>query len=194
MSPTASDHELIRNCIARFALGADLGDWTLFSTAFREDVKIEFPFGMGSIEGVSTFAKTVQSVKGTSETQHALSTQIIEVEDENTAAVTTYGTAVFVGTGQKEGKTWISRVSYKDKLVKGFFDGKEDWRIIQRKVVNLTASTGDESLESLKCYAQRFRELHENFAGSYDEAYVYVCVSSFLKGRRVAACRKGARE
>ncbi|KAH7177037.1 hypothetical protein EDB81DRAFT_752349 [Dactylonectria macrodidyma] len=70
---------------------------------------------------------------GALETQHALSTQLIELTGETTADATTYGRAVHFGKGEDEGRSFTARGMYKDKLVKAVYDGREDWRITERR-------------------------------------------------------------
>ncbi|KAF4342276.1 small subunit of phenylpropionate dioxygenase [Fusarium beomiforme] len=125
MAQATSDHELIRNCIARYCIGIDLRDWNTFSNAFLDNVK--------------TWVGNLQ-------TQHALTTQLIELTGDKTAQVTTYGKAIHFGVGKDEGKCVTAWGIYQDKLVKGIFNGQEDWRIAERKVTNQAPFSGDLSL------------------------------------------------
>ncbi|KAH6867253.1 hypothetical protein B0T10DRAFT_362287, partial [Thelonectria olida] len=113
-----SDHELIRNCIARYCIGIDLRDWDIFSNAFLDNAKVYFPEPVGAIEGIAALKATVQGMVGTLGTQHALSTQLIELTGEKTAEVTTYCRTVLFGVGKDEGKCVTGWGMYQDKLVK----------------------------------------------------------------------------
>lgn len=146
MAAATSDHELIRNCIARYCIGIDLRDWDAFTHTFLENVKAHFPEPVGTIEGISALKAKVQSMIGTLQTQHALSTQLIELTGETTAEATTYGRAVHFGVGEDEGKKATAWGIYQDKLVKAVFDGREEWRISERKAIFLAPFQGDLSL------------------------------------------------
>ncbi|KAH7176151.1 SnoaL-like domain-containing protein [Dactylonectria macrodidyma] len=148
MVPATSDHELIRNCIARYCIGIDLRDWDIFSNAFLDNAKAYFPEPVGAIEGITALKATVQGMVGTLKTQHALSTQLIELTGEKTAEVTTYCRADLFGVGKDEGKCVSNWGMYQDKLVKVFFDGREDWKITERKVISQAPFSGDLSLIS----------------------------------------------
>lgn len=146
MAAATSDHELIRNCIARYSIGIDLRNWDTFDQAFLENVKGHFPEPIGTIEGITALRAKVQSMVGTLQTQHALSTQLIELTGETTAEATTYGRAVHFGVGEDQGKEVTAWGMYQDKLVKAVFDGREDWRISERKVIFMAPFQGDMSL------------------------------------------------
>ncbi|KAH7376953.1 SnoaL-like domain-containing protein [Plectosphaerella cucumerina] len=146
MSSPISDHDLIRNTIARYSIGVDLKDWDLFTSAFTETAKITFPAPMGTFEGITTITATIQSTVSNFHTSHALSTQLIEITGEKTAKATTYTATELFGTGENEGKHATNRGLYRDKLVKISVDGREDWRIAERDAVGQWPLTGDLSL------------------------------------------------
>lgn len=146
MVQATSDHELIRNCIARYCIGIDLRDWNIFSKAFLDNVKVHFPDPIGTIEGITALSGQVQNMVGSLQTQHALSTQLIEHTGEKTAQATTYGRAIHFGVGKDEGKCVTAWGMYQDDLVKDIFDGREDWRIAERKVIFQAPFSGDLSL------------------------------------------------
>ncbi|KAM0546950.1 hypothetical protein ACHAPJ_010610 [Fusarium lateritium] len=146
MSPVTSDHELIRNCIARYSIAIDLGDWDLFSKVFSGTIKAHFPDPIGTFEGLPALREKIKTMVGALETQHALSTQLIELTGETTAEATTYGRAVHFGTDKNEGRSFTARGVYKDKLVKAIYDGLEDWRITERRVIYQGPPSGDFSL------------------------------------------------
>lgn len=82
---------------------------------------------------------------GSLQTQHALSTQVIELTSERTAEATTYGRAVHFGTGQHEGNEVTAWGVYKDKLVKDASE-VEGWRIFEREISFIGPFKGDTSL------------------------------------------------
>ncbi|KAL5599242.1 hypothetical protein ACKRZS_013872 [Fusarium odoratissimum] len=148
MAPATSDHELIRNCIARYCIGVDLKDWNTFSNAFLDNAKVDFPGPGGPVEGVTAITTTAQSMVGNFQTQHTLTTQLIEITGEKTANATTYCTADVFGVGEDEGKRVTNWGLYQDKLVKGIFDGREDWKIAERIATLAAPLCGDLSLLS----------------------------------------------
>jgi ketosteroid isomerase-like protein len=148
MAPATSDHELIRNCIARYCIGVDLGDWNTFSNAFLDNATVTFPGPAGAVEGVTAIKATAQGMVGSFQTQHALTTQLIEVTGEKTANAMTYCTADIFGVGKDEGKRVTNWGMYQDKLVKGIFDGREDWKIAERIATVAAPLSGDLSLPS----------------------------------------------
>ncbi|KAL9941226.1 hypothetical protein D7B24_004550 [Verticillium nonalfalfae] len=146
MAPTTSDHDFIRSCIARYCIGVDLRDWTTFSSAFTDTAKVTFPGSGGTIEGIDALKMAVQGMVGNLQTLHALSTQIIEITGEGTAEATTYSRADIFGVGEDKGKLVTNWGIYRDKLVRGIFDGREDWRIAERNSVVAAPPHGDLSL------------------------------------------------
>lgn len=148
MVQETSDHELIRNSIARYCLGIDFRDWDLFSKSFTDDVKFLYPEPVGTFEGAPAMAAKIQSMIGSMQTQHALNTQVIELTSERTAEATTYGRAIHFGTGEQEGRHVTAYGAYKDKLIK---DSSVEgvWRIFERKVLFLGPFLGDQSLLAL---------------------------------------------
>jgi hypothetical protein len=148
MTQTTTDQEIIRNCISRCCLGIDLRDWKIFSKAFTNNVKASFPEPVGSIEGVAALKSAVQGMVGNFQTQHALSTQLIEFTGDKTADATTYVTTVLFGVGKDKGKFVTTWGMYQDKLVKDSFDGQEDWKIAERRVISQLPLAGDLSLLS----------------------------------------------
>ncbi|KAF5550164.1 small subunit of phenylpropionate dioxygenase [Fusarium phyllophilum] len=148
MAPATSDHELIRNCIAPYCISVDLKDWNTFQKAFLDNAKVDFPGPGGSVEGVTAITTRVQGMVGNFQTQHALTTQLIEVTGEKTASATTYCTTDVFGVGEDKGKRVTNLGLYQDKLVKGNFDGQEDWKIAERIATLAVPLMGDLSLLS----------------------------------------------
>ncbi|KAL2214735.1 hypothetical protein CC79DRAFT_1376362 [Sarocladium strictum] len=145
MTPIVSDHELIRNTIARYCLGIDFREWDLFAKAFTKDVKIIYPDPIGSLDGIPSTVAKVQAMLGSLQTQHALSTQVIELIDNKRAKATTYCTAFHFGNGEDEGRDVTGWGAYKDDLVKGAVAG-EGWRIVRREILPIGPLKGDAAL------------------------------------------------
>ncbi|KZL79302.1 small subunit of phenylpropionate dioxygenase protein [Colletotrichum incanum] len=143
-----SDHELIRNTIARYAIGVDHKDWDTFSKAFLENAIIIFPEPIGTLNGITTIKATISAMVEPFQSQHCLSTQLIEITGGKTAEAITYVTNVLSGTGNDEGKSATSLGYYQDKLVKVIVDDREDWKISERKAFNRGVITGDLPIHS----------------------------------------------
>ncbi|KAI9164182.1 hypothetical protein HJFPF1_05822 [Paramyrothecium foliicola] len=143
MAPVTSDHELIRNCIARYCVGVDAKDWDIFSSAFLPNVKATMPGLDDNIEGITALKATVQGMVGSFQTHHALTTQMIQLTGENTASATTYCRTDVFGMGKDEGKTLTNWGMYQDKLVKSSCDGREDWKIAERTATFTAPLRGD---------------------------------------------------
>ncbi|KAH7251042.1 SnoaL-like domain-containing protein [Fusarium tricinctum] len=148
MAPDTSEYELIRNCIASYCIGVDFKDWNKFSQAFLGNAKVDFPGPGGPVEGVTAITETAQCMVGDFQTQHALTTQLIEITGEKTANATTYCTADVFGVGDDSGKRVTNWGLYQDKLVKRTFDGREDWKIAERIATLAAPLSGDLSLLS----------------------------------------------
>ncbi|KAM5347303.1 hypothetical protein ACJ41O_010308 [Fusarium nematophilum] len=149
MPAIISDHELIRNITACYCIGIDLKDWDLFSRAFSDNIKVDFPEPVGQIKGVPAYRAKIQTMVASLQTQHALATQLIEITGETTAKATTYATTINFGTGKEESKSLTAWSMHQDELVKGVFDGREDWMISERKVTFQTPFSGDFPLLSM---------------------------------------------
>ncbi|KAM0332492.1 hypothetical protein ACHAQA_002774 [Verticillium albo-atrum] len=146
MSQKTTDHDLIRNCIAKYCLGIDLRNWNLFSEAFVDDVKAYYPEPTGAIEGIAAFKASVESTLGSLPVYHGISTQLIELTGDKTAKATTYCRTDIFGEGDNKGKIATNWSTFEQKLVKGpSAQGREDWKIAEHTVVE-KAMAGDLSI------------------------------------------------
>lgn len=80
------------------------------------------------------------------QTQHALTTQLIEITGKKTAKATTYCMSDVFGIGKDKGKHLTNWGIYKDRLVKGTFDGQENWKIAECTATVSAPLVGDLSL------------------------------------------------
>lgn len=146
---TTSDHELIRNAIAQYSLAIDQKNYENLALGFSEDVVMEFPEPIGVLKGLPAIIEGIERALVHLKTHHALTTQSIELKDDQKAVATTYCMAMHFGTGTAEGRSVTGWGHYEDKLVKGNFNGKEDWRIVERRVDFHVPHIGDASLLGL---------------------------------------------
>ncbi|KAK0259351.1 hypothetical protein LTR35_018105 [Friedmanniomyces endolithicus] len=101
----ASDYELIRNASALFCVAVDTQNWTLLGKVFNEDASLDHPEAIVAADTLFAFqAKLAASLKDLT-TQHAVSTQHIDLHDDATAEVITYVIVSHWGAGAKQGQT-----------------------------------------------------------------------------------------
>ncbi|CAI7584408.1 unnamed protein product [Penicillium crustosum] len=123
------DYELIRNAIAQYSLAIDRKEYQQLAKGFTTDVVMKFPEPIGALNGLPTVISAIESALENLTTHHALTTQTVELTDEKTALATTYCMAMHFDTKSQGKRSVTGWGSYDDKLVKGIYDGKEDWRI-----------------------------------------------------------------
>jgi len=143
----ASDYEMIRNTLARYALLVDDQCWEDMHQVFTEDCRIHFTFlgPAGELPDIAHLVRFIKTAAKDTVSQHAMSTQSIEFTGPNSAKATTYMTVIHVG-GQEhkqKGETFCSWGKLVDKLTKGVFDGKEGWRVTERLIHEQLPSTGN---------------------------------------------------
>ncbi|KAK5117901.1 hypothetical protein LTR85_008675 [Meristemomyces frigidus] len=141
MPPNPLDYFAIQNTISRYCFALDTQDWELLKQVFTEDVDSVYPFG-GSIKGVQNVAAAIKKRLTPITSQHALTTQHIELAaDGKSAKATTYFTGVHFGKGKWEAQEVTAWGKYVDTLTL-FPDGKENllpgssgqWLISKREV------------------------------------------------------------
>lgn len=139
---TISDHDLIRNSIALCAVTFDTKDWSLLKQCFTEDCIVDYPEPLKLTRGLGETTEMLQKAIGHLQTQHALTTQIIELTSEDTATAMTYNRCIhFI-----DDKHFFVEGRYIDKLVKSEANGKSEWKISERKVVIMGVPRGDWSV------------------------------------------------
>lgn len=138
MAAQVSDHDLIRNVIALFAFAVDTQNWNDFHKVFTDDAFVNYTWipGKGQRRGPNDTADLISNGIKDTISFHALGTQRIVLTGPNTAEASTYVTVIHSGTEdhQYPGERYQGWGCYRDKLRKGVFDGKEDWRIEERIV------------------------------------------------------------
>ena len=138
----ASDYELIRNASALFCIAVDTQNWTLLGKVFNEDASLDYPEAIGAADTLSAFqAKLAASLKDLT-SQHAVSTQHIDLHDDATAEVITYVVVSHWGGGATQGQALLASGRYDDQWQKR--DG--EWKISSRKTSVVGIVHGDLSL------------------------------------------------
>ncbi|KAK6437604.1 hypothetical protein LTR95_006202 [Oleoguttula sp. CCFEE 5521] len=145
-SPTthsAADYEAIRNTLSRYCIALDTKDFSLLGRVFTPDVIAKYPFGP-ALEGVPAIQAKISDRLKHITSQHALTTQTIEIAaDGTTAETTTYFTGIHFGQGKWKGQQVTAWGRYVDHFVKVKLDAVEDvlpgatgtWLIDKRETV-----------------------------------------------------------
>lgn len=142
-----SDHEMIRNTLARYAIAVDDQKWEDMHQVFTEDAQIHFTFlgAAGEVLGIPNLVQFIKTAARDTVSQHAMSTQSIELTGPNTAKATTYMTVVHVGgeNHKQRGEMVSSWGKLEDKLIQDIFDGKKYWRITERFIYEQLPNRGN---------------------------------------------------
>jgi ketosteroid isomerase-like protein len=109
-----------------------LQNFSALADIFTEDAIAIYPAPLNVVTGATAIAGNLSYGLQFVTTQHALTTQIIDVFTEYTASATTYYTATHFGMGNFTGQYVIAFGKYIDGLVKT----KDGWKINRRRVDN----------------------------------------------------------
>ena len=95
----------IRDTLAHYPLAIDGKSFAALDLIFTQDVVVNYSVALGVLTGLSSVISALQSSLSPVRTQHALSTQLIEIlEGESTARSLTYFTASHFGQGDHYGQ------------------------------------------------------------------------------------------
>ena len=137
-----SDHDAIRDTIARIAIAMDTKAFEDLAKYFTSNSIIDYPGSFGAIYGVAIFMERLANAIGHLKTQHAITTQVIDVTGPNTATAVTYCAA----------KHWLDdkllfvEGRYDDVLVKTEGDRAAQWVIEKRTASDMGVPRGDFSI------------------------------------------------
>lgn len=144
-----SDHELIRNTLAAYTFAVDSKNWPAMYSVFTETARIHFTFlgAAGEMQGVPALLAFIQTAARDTLSQHAITTQSIEVKGPDTAEAITYMAVTHMGSDNhpQRGEVHCAWGKTVDRLVKGTFDadGKVGWRVQERVVYEQLPSKGE---------------------------------------------------
>ena len=82
-------YDLIRNTLGQYPLAIDSKNFTALSLVFTTDIVANYSDPIGVISGLPTVEQTLAAILAPVTTQHALSTQVIDLTADNTASTTT---------------------------------------------------------------------------------------------------------
>ncbi|KAM5383776.1 hypothetical protein ACJZ2D_001765 [Fusarium nematophilum] len=136
------DYELVRNAIALCSIAFDSKEWHLLKRCFTEDCVVDYPQPIGLTTGLSAYTERLRVAIGHLDTQHALTTQMINLNDANSAEATTYCRAIHF----LDGRSFFAEAKYDDKLVRVSAEGPDRWQIKERKVTTMGVPRGDWSI------------------------------------------------
>lgn len=95
----------IRDTLAHYPLAIDGKNFPALNLVFTQDVVANYPEPLGVLTGLSSVIPALQSTLAAVRTQHAFSTQLIEIlEGESKARSLTYYTASHFGQGDYSGQ------------------------------------------------------------------------------------------
>jgi hypothetical protein len=146
MAVPISDHEAIQNTLARYAMVVDEHKWEDMGYVFTEDVRVNFTFlgAAGDLHSISSVLGFIQRAATNTVSQHAISTQQINLTGPRSAEATTYMTVMHVGGDKhkQKGEMFCSWGKLVDKLTKESTDDGGSWRITERFIYEQLPSTG----------------------------------------------------
>ncbi|KAI7219059.1 hypothetical protein KC333_g3214 [Hortaea werneckii] len=151
MAPNPLDYITIQNTLSRYCIALDTKDFNLLKQVFTEDCDTVYPFG-GQIKGVQKVADAIQNRLKPITSQHALTTQHIEIAaDGKTASATTYFTGIHFGQGKWKGQEVTAWGKYMDQLVllegqSGGVPGSSGQWLVSKREVAFMGRLGEEGV------------------------------------------------
>ncbi|KAK3704796.1 hypothetical protein LTR37_013627 [Vermiconidia calcicola] len=140
MTPNPIDYFAIQNTIARYCIALDTKNFDLLREVFTKDVNTIYPF-RGEINGVKNVADAIKKRLTPITSQHALTTQLIDIDaNGKSATATTYFTGIHFGQGKWKGQQVTAWGRYLDTLVlveseQSLPGASGKWMIERREVV-----------------------------------------------------------
>ncbi|KAL9068483.1 MAG: hypothetical protein Q9161_006131 [Pseudevernia consocians] len=135
----------IRNTLAHYPLAIDGKNFAALNLVFTQDVVANYSEPLGVLTGLSSLMSTLETSLSSVRTQHAFSTQLIEIlEGESKARSLTYYTASHFGQGDYYGQVLYAYGQYQDEWIKSCCP--ENWRIKARTLVYMGPYIGNLSI------------------------------------------------
>ncbi|OQO07554.1 hypothetical protein B0A48_07251 [Cryoendolithus antarcticus] len=145
----AEDYNAIRNTISTYSLAIDSKVFGRLSQVFTTDVVANYSEPLNVLRGLTQVQAVLQQSLAPVTTQHALSTQVIDINGDS-ANSTTYLTASHFGSGLYEGQVLYAYGRYVDQLVRvsQAYAKRPIWRVKARNLVYLGPFIGNSSVFS----------------------------------------------
>ncbi|KAM0797088.1 hypothetical protein BDR22DRAFT_975616 [Usnea florida] len=135
----------IRNTLSHYPLAIDGKDFAALSLVFTQDVVANYSAPLGVLNGLASVMSTLEASLAAVRTQHALSTQVVEIlESEAAARSLTFYTATHFGVGVYYGQVVYAYGQYQDDWVR--ICCSDEWRIKNRTLVYMGPLIGNLSI------------------------------------------------
>ncbi|KAK6439080.1 hypothetical protein LTR95_004711 [Oleoguttula sp. CCFEE 5521] len=143
----AEDYNAIQNTISTYSLAIDSKDFGRLSQVFTTDIVANYSEPLNAITGLAQVQQVLQKSLAPVTTQHALSTQVIDIHGDS-ANSTTYLTASHFGSGLYEGQVLYAYGKYIDQLVRmsRAYAQAPTWRVRARNLVYMGPFIGNASV------------------------------------------------
>ncbi|KAJ7888565.1 hypothetical protein B0H14DRAFT_2692997 [Mycena olivaceomarginata] len=140
--PDLAASELIRTTLGHYPLSIDGKNFEALALVFAADAVANYSAPLNVLTPLATIRAVLASSLEKVTTQHALSTQVIEVLSESEAFSVTYYTATHFGTGVYEGEIVVAYGQYQDYWVLQH----QSWKIQHRNLVYMGPLIGNLSI------------------------------------------------
>ncbi|KAH8588461.1 hypothetical protein B0O99DRAFT_359756 [Bisporella sp. PMI_857] len=139
------DVEAIRNTMAHYPLCIDGKNFEALDLVFAPDAVANYSAPLNVLTPLSTIKTVLENALIKVNTQHALSTQVIDVISPTEAFSVTYYTATHFGVGNYEGQILVAYGQYQDAWVR---QPDLSWKISHRNLVYMGPGIGNFSIFS----------------------------------------------
>ncbi|KAJ6458218.1 hypothetical protein C8R45DRAFT_1110126 [Mycena sanguinolenta] len=140
--PDLAASKLIRTTLGHYPLSIDGKNFAALALVFAADAVANYSAPLGVLTPLATIQAVLTSGLEKVTTQHALSTQVIEVLSESEAFSVTYYTATHFGMGLYEGEIAVAYGQYQDYWVLR----NQSWKIQNRNLVYMGPGIGNLSI------------------------------------------------
>ncbi|KAF8147056.1 hypothetical protein K438DRAFT_1990026 [Mycena galopus ATCC 62051] len=140
--PDLAASELIRTTLGHYPLSIDGKNFGALALVFTADAVANYSAPLDVLTPLATIQSALASSLEKVTTQHALSTQVIEVLSESEAFSVTYYTATHFGMGVYEGEILVAYGQYQDHWVLQ----NHSWKIQNRNLVYMGPLIGNLSI------------------------------------------------
>lgn len=138
--PDPFDYDAIRNTMALYPFCIDGKNFAALSQVFTSDAVANYSAPLNVLTPLSNIESVLSSSLAKVTTQHALTTQAIDITGVNTAETITYYTASHFGTG-----SYVGQVAYAYGQYQDYWNRQSDgsWRISYRNLVYMAPVIGN---------------------------------------------------
>ncbi|OCL11105.1 hypothetical protein AOQ84DRAFT_353204 [Glonium stellatum] len=141
-NPDTADYIAIRQTLSAYPFAIDSKNFDALTNFFTEDVIANYSTPINVLNGLNAVKTALSASLASVHTQHALTTQLINIDGPQTASSKTYFTASHFGLGVYEGEILTAWGRYEDGLIKT----SEGWRVKTRTLVYMAPLIGNASI------------------------------------------------